>query len=189
MIKNDSIVDEYYYLIEGDIIMDGDEWLNAHENKWIPTGRSGETFEYYKHPGGRHFEHRRKRIPGMVIPKAGNNNAKPILDSGERRAFSTGSVRDVREGKGRFDLMPWDALERLSQHFEAGCAKYGDRNWERGQNLNSYFDSATRHLQKWHRRQDDEDHLVAACWNTLAALATALRIKRGLLPAELDDRP
>lgn len=29
-----------------------------------------------------------------------------ILDSGERREFSTGAVRDVQEGKGRCDLLP-----------------------------------------------------------------------------------
>lgn len=29
-----------------------------------------------------------------------------IKDSGERRTFSTGSVRDVSEGKGRCDLLP-----------------------------------------------------------------------------------
>ena len=36
-----------------------------------------------------------------------------ILDSGERREFSTGSVRDMSEGKGRFDLTPLDALSAL----------------------------------------------------------------------------
>ncbi len=29
-----------------------------------------------------------------------------IKDSGERREFSTGAVRDIQEGKGRCDLMP-----------------------------------------------------------------------------------
>ena len=29
-----------------------------------------------------------------------------IKDSGERRAFDTGAVRDIQEGKGRCDLMP-----------------------------------------------------------------------------------
>ena len=29
-----------------------------------------------------------------------------ILDSGERREFETGAVRDIQEGKGRCDLMP-----------------------------------------------------------------------------------
>lgn len=37
-----------------------------------------------------------------------------IKDSGERRQFDTGAVRDIQEGKGRCDLMPLDVL---SDHF------------------------------------------------------------------------
>lgn len=33
-----------------------------------------------------------------------------ILDSGERREFDTGAVRDIQEGKGRCDLLPLDVL-------------------------------------------------------------------------------
>lgn len=36
-----------------------------------------------------------------------------ILDSGLRREFDTGAVRDIVEGKGRFDLMPLDALSMV----------------------------------------------------------------------------
>ena len=33
-----------------------------------------------------------------------------ILDSGERREFESGAVRDVQEGKGRCDLLPLDVV-------------------------------------------------------------------------------
>ena len=33
-----------------------------------------------------------------------------ILDSGERREFETGAVRDISGGKGRMDLVPLDAV-------------------------------------------------------------------------------
>lgn len=36
-----------------------------------------------------------------------------ILDSGERRKFESGAVRDIAEGKGRMDLMPLDMLAEL----------------------------------------------------------------------------
>ncbi len=36
-----------------------------------------------------------------------------IVDSGERREFSTGAVRDIQEGKGRCDLLPLDTLEYI----------------------------------------------------------------------------
>ena len=44
-----------------------------------------------------------------------------IKDSGERREFSTGSVRDLSEGKGRFDLMPMDVLATLSGDSVIAC--------------------------------------------------------------------
>lgn len=34
------------------------------------------------------------------------NISVKILDSGDRHEFSTGAVRDMREGKGRCDLIP-----------------------------------------------------------------------------------
>lgn len=39
-----------------------------------------------------------------------------IKDSGERREFCTGAVRDMAEGKGRFDLVPLDVLAELMPH-------------------------------------------------------------------------
>ena len=36
-----------------------------------------------------------------------------ILDSGNRREYATGAVRDRQKGKGRFDLVPIDVLSRF----------------------------------------------------------------------------
>lgn len=36
-----------------------------------------------------------------------------ILDSGSRREFDTGAVRDIQVGKGRCDLMPLDVVATL----------------------------------------------------------------------------
>jgi hypothetical protein len=36
-----------------------------------------------------------------------------ILDSGDRTEFSSGAVRDMREGKGRCDLMPLEVVAKL----------------------------------------------------------------------------
>lgn len=36
-----------------------------------------------------------------------------ILDSGSRKEFITGAVRDVQEGKGRCDLLPLDVVAKL----------------------------------------------------------------------------
>lgn len=93
-----------------------------------------------------------------------------IKDSGERTQFydSNGNptaVRDMQEGKGRFDLLPMCVLMRLAQHYEAGSLKYGDRNWEKGIPCHSFADSAMRHFVKYMDGWTDEDHLIAAIWN------------------------
>ena len=106
------------------------------------------------------------------------------------RAFATGSVRDSRVGKGRYDLIMRDcprALNLLAKHFEMGAVKYGDGNWTRGQPLSAYVDSGTRHLTMYCLSRTEEDHLVAHVWNAVAALETRERIREGLLPVELAD--
>ena len=41
---------------------------------------------------------------------------KVIKDSGNRREFETGAVRDIQEGKGRCDLLP----KRVFRLYENG---------------------------------------------------------------------
>ena len=43
---------------------------------------------------------------------------KKILDSGDRTEFETGAVRDMREGKGRCDLLPLGVVSKVYQHNE-----------------------------------------------------------------------
>lgn len=44
------------------------------------------------------------------IPETNIDTTPHIKDSGERREFGTGAVRDIQEGKGRCDLMPLDVV-------------------------------------------------------------------------------
>lgn len=37
-----------------------------------------------------------------------------IVDSGNRREFDTGAVRDIQEGKGRCDLLPLETIGKLT---------------------------------------------------------------------------
>lgn len=112
-----------------------------------------------------------------------------IKDSGTRTEFDTGAVRDGRTGKGRFDLLPVLSLFRLAKHYERGCLKYGDRNWERGIPISKYIDSCIRHLLKYILGMTDEHHLASALWNIAGAMETLDRIELGLLPSDLDDLP
>ena len=98
-----------------------------------------------------------------------------IKDSGERRTFSTGSKRDMSEGKGRMDLLPWAAVMEVSKHCENGCKKYGEHNVDLGIPTSSLCDSAARHLAKYLDGWDDEPHLLAAAWNLLWAIQMEIK--------------
>lgn len=112
-----------------------------------------------------------------------------MKDSGQRRNFSTGAQRDRGDMKGRPDLRPVHALNALDRHMEAGAAKYDDRNWELGMPLSEFFNSATRHAEKFLAGYNDEDHLAAWLWNVACLIETRERIIMGLLPEDLDDLP
>lgn len=138
-----------------------------------------------------------------------------LKDTGTRREFESGAVRDIAEGKGRCDLLPLDttaellhdeiftmigryvwcgdttslvgairtfvakrygdmptAMLEVSKHYEDGCKKYGERNWERGIPLHCYIDSGIRHYLKYLRGDNDEPHDRAFLWNMLGAIWT-----------------
>lgn len=144
-----------------------------------------------------------------------------IKDSGNRRQFSSGAVRDIQEGKGRCDLLPLDVVGavmqdqyltnielfqhtgncshlidilrysdgllcqsvfadmptmflELSKHFEEGCKKYGENNWQKGIPTHCYIDSAVRHYLKWLRGDKDEPHDRAFVWNVICCIWTCI---------------
>lgn len=120
--------------------------------------------------------------PQNIVPPSSD-----LLDSGTRRTFDTGAVRDGATDKGRFDLLPYFGLEAVARHFERGGRKYEDRNWEKGIPLHVYLDSGMRHLAKACSGLCDEPHVEAAAWNLLCYLHTKRMIEFGILPESLAD--
>jgi hypothetical protein len=112
-----------------------------------------------------------------------------LKDSGKRRGFTTGSVRDFATGKGMPQLGSALAEMELYKHFEKGGSKYGWRNWEKGQPLSEYLGSARRHELKRRLGYYDENHSIAWLWNVTCFVHTEIAIDLGLLPKELDDLP
>lgn len=47
-----------------------------------------------------------------------------ILDSGNRRTFQTGAVRDIQEGKGRCDLLPLLPIYNMLRDDILFCVKF-----------------------------------------------------------------
>ena len=117
---------------------------------------------------------------------------EPVIKRSDlpERQFEGGAVRDSNVGKGRFDLLCPFAIDQLARHMQRGCERYGDRNWELGIPMSSFYDSADRHMKRFAKGETDEDHLLAAFWNLHCAISTRERIKAGVLsPAMLDFPP
>jgi len=114
-------------------------------------------------------------------------------DSGARRKFDSGAVRDLAAEKPRIDLISPFALARLGEWCRLGGEKYSDRNWEKGMPFSTGpYASLCRHVCDWgkHERYPQfEDHLAAIMWNGMALMHYEAMIERKILPATLDDMP
>ena len=128
----------------------------------------------YAHMG--FSEEQAEAIEDMIEGKKTPNDIRDtlglphILDSGSRREFESGAVRDIQEGKGDMASIPWESILRLSVHYEGGAKKYERWNFRKGIPVSSFIDSACRHLAKYQCGCDDEDHLAAAAFNVLGAM-------------------
>jgi hypothetical protein len=83
-------------------------------------------------------------------------------------------------GKPRYDLLPGDVLDEITQIFTCGAEKYGDRNWERGMSWGRVFGAAMRHMWSfWTGRATDPEsgrpHLAHAIVNLMFLLAYYIR--------------
>jgi hypothetical protein len=109
-----------------------------------------------------------------------------VKDSGQRQSYASGMVRDLQDGKARFDFLipvgvPYDHqfLTRCAIHMTKGAVKYGDRNWEVADSekeLGRFRQSALRHMQQWASDEMDEDHAAACVFNLIAYETTKWKI-------------
>jgi hypothetical protein len=75
----------------------------------------------------------------------------------------------------RFDLLPWNALREIAEHYGKGAEKYEDRNWERGYDWSLSFAALQRHLTAWWQGEDIDaetgsSHLAAVAFHVLALM-------------------
>lgn len=109
-----------------------------------------------------------------------------VKDSGQRQEYDSGMVRDLQDGKARFDLLmplgvPYSEqfLTRWAVHMAKGAEKYGDRNFEKAdseEEVARFRSSAFRHFMQWLSGLRDEDHAAAVAYNIMAAEMTMQKI-------------
>lgn len=92
-----------------------------------------------------------------------------IKDSGARKEFSGGMVRDITEGKIDYSLIRDGVMyKRWASHLTKGAIKYNKRNWMKASGQEEYDrfkESACRHFEQWLNGDKDEDHAAAVFFN------------------------
>lgn len=112
-----------------------------------------------------------------------------LHDSGERRKFESGAVRDRGGDKPRPDLISPHAQMREGMIMTLGAEKYDPRNWEQGMPISECLASAQRHIEQYKRGDTDEDHIAQARWNLGAVIHYEEEIKAGRMDPAIDDMP
>ena len=112
-----------------------------------------------------------------------------LHDSGERRTFKTGAVRDRGDLKPRPDLISPHAQMREGMIMALGAQKYELRNWEKGIPISECLASCQRHIEQAKRGDTDEDHYAQARTNLSFIIHMEEEIKAGRMDPELNDMP
>ena len=87
--------------------------------------------------------------------------------------FATGAIRDSQDGKEDWiETVPWRSLRRFAVYMTGKKKKYGEGNFKKGIDIESYERSLVRHLDKYlENKYEDgdiektEDHLAAMIFN------------------------
>jgi hypothetical protein len=69
-------------------------------------------------------------------------------------AQSTGQGIKHDQGKDRWSLLPWDAVQGIVKVLVYGANKYSSRNWEAGMDWDRPYDALMRHLTDWYHQVD-----------------------------------
>lgn len=106
---------------------------------------------------------------------------EPLPKDKQLKPNENGALRGNKDGKGRFDLLPFKALSELAKHLEEGAKLHGEHNWEKGLDKTLCYSAALRHILQantldWNLQKEDSNgeskryHLRAAMFNICVLL-------------------
>lgn len=101
-------------------------------------------------------------------------------DSGKRKEFKSGMVRDTNDDKPMYILCYQPMLKRWAELMTRGAKKYGINNWmlASGQEeLDRFKDSALRHMYQYLEGDESEDHAAAVFFNLSGAEYVKTKLK------------
>lgn len=114
----------------------------------------------------------------------------PILDRGEVRVVDPTTGGEKGSKPQRYDLLPWNALDRVAEVYGFGTLKYAAWNWSRGYVWSLSFAAMLRHQAAFWMGEDDDPqsglpHMAHAVFHALALIYFSEDERF----ARLDDRP
>jgi len=141
--------------------------------EWKDHGGGCTIEEYHSDKGDTSWENYRK---AWDIPPSEVRVTDPV----------TGGAKGQK--RQRMDLLPYDTLMWISEHYAVGADKYDDRNWEKGYAWSLSMGALMRHLAAFWQGEDYDmetlsHHLQAVVFHALG-LATFVNRNIGT-----DDRP
>lgn len=114
-------------------------------------------------------------------------------DSGERKTFDSGMVRDTDSGKTKWHLVAdGPLLQRWAELLTRGAVKYSEGNWMKAEGQAEYRRfkaSAYRHFMQWYYDDTDEDHAAAVPFNINGAEYVKAKLGGGTKMPEPDLMP
>jgi len=130
----------------------------------------------------------------IVCGKARDWEGHTVVKSGaitnmDGQTLLSGAKKD--EGKPRWELVAYDAVEGVAKVLTFGAKKYDARNWEKGITYGRVFGAIMRHMWKWWHGEDNDaetglSHLDHAMCEIMFLSAYE---KRGKNNTAQDDRP
>lgn len=123
-----------------------------------------------------------------------------IKDSGDRKQFSSGMVRDTAEGKIDFTSVRFGPMyRRWAEHTTKGRAKYPDPapgipNWTLAEGIEEFLrarESLLRHEEAYLAGETDEDHAAAMFFNinVMEYARAAIEAQGGKVPVIFRSGP
>lgn len=78
----------------------------------------------------------------------------------------------------RFDLLPWEAIWKVAEHYGRGANKYDDHNWRRGYDWSLSLGALGRHYAQFAAGEDYDEqtgshHMAAVAFHALTLLVYA----------------
>lgn len=92
--------------------------------------------------------------------------------------FNSGAIRDTQEGKNDFvETITYTGLDKFATYMTGKKKKYGEGNFKKGIDIESYEKSLIRHWVKYMKNkyeggqdEPDEDHISAIIFNAFGIL-------------------